>query len=321
MKRVFTLIFIVILLCTGCTTKPEDDKSKPNIVCTVFPQYDFVREIAQGRADVYMLLPPGGEAHSYEPSPEDILLLDDADLFIMIGGESEHWAMHLIEGEELKDTPTLKLYEYVNTYREEVTEGMETSGHDHKHEHTDSCNHGEEKSEFDEHIWTSPQNAIVMCNVICDKLCAIDPDNESFYRKNAAEYCKKLAKLDNDLKDVVANSESDTIIFGDRFPMRYLVEDLKLTYYAAFPGCSSKTEPSAKTIAFLSDKVKEKSLPAVLYMDYSDGRIADTIARESNAKSLRLYSCHNLSREDFEEGKTYIELMYNNLSVLKEALN
>ena len=320
MKKIFILVLCGILIfCAGCRNKTDSVENKINIVVSAFPQYDFVREIAKDKAGVTLLLPPGSEAHSYEPSPGDIINIKEADLFIAIGGESEHWVLHLLEGEELKNTPTLKLMDFVTGYAEEHTEGMDQTHNSHSHIHTQECeHHGEE--EFDEHIWTSPQNAIIMCKTICDSLCEIDPENKEFYLGNLSSYTNKLEKLCNEYKTVRENAKRDTLIFGDRFPLRYLTEYLNLKYYAAFPGCSSKTEPSAKTVVFLTEKVKEKNIPVIFYMDYSDGRIAKTVAEECKIKAMRLYSCHNLSGNDLKSGESYISLMKKNLNAIKEAL-
>lgn len=318
MKKIFILLLTLTLLLCSCTDSKLSKDDKLNIVCTVFPQYDFVRQIAGDTVNLSMLLPPGSEAHSYEPSPKDILTLKNADLCIMIGGESEHWALHLIEGEELKHVPTLALIDNAVIYEEEHIEGMETGGHTHKHD--EDCDHSGKEKEYDEHIWTSPQNAIRMCQSICASLTELYPENADYYNTNCNSYIQKLSDLSNEFEKAVSQGVRSTLIFGDRFPLRYLTEELSLDYYAAFPGCSSKTEPSAKTVAFLADKVKTDSIPIVFYMDYSDGRIAKTIAKEANAKTARLYSCHNLSPEDLENGETYISLMKKNLNLIKEAL-
>ena len=314
MKRIISLIVLLALFCTGCANYEQVQNDKLNIVCTVFPQYDFVREIAKDRVNLTMLLPLGSEAHSYEPTANNIIALNRADLFIGIGGESEHWAEHLLDGVKNENLETLYLLKSVELYDEEYTEGMEKSSHNHTHsEHT-------HLAAADEHIWTSPQNAIAMCTIIYDTLCRLDKANAHFFKKNYAEYKQKLEKLDVAFKDAVKGSARNTLVFGDRFPMRYLTEELGLEYFAVFPGCSSKTEPSAKTVAFLSDKVSSEKIPVVFYMDYSDGRHAKAIAKHSNAKAKRLYSCHNLSKKDFENGENYISLMTKNAHLLREAL-
>ncbi len=313
MKKILTVILAVvyILTLTSCKYTQEDTENKINVVCTVFPQYDFVRQIAKDKVNLTMLLPPGSEAHTYEPSPRDIISLKEADLFVAIGGESEHWAKRLLEGKELKDTPALFLMDCVNVFAEEHKDGMEHLKHEDE-------SHNEE---YDEHIWTSPQNAVLMCKSITDALIKADGKNASFYENNAREYIGNLQELANEFDVVCKSSKRHTLIFADRFPMRYLTESLSLDYYAAFPGCSSKTEPSVSTVFYLTQKVKKENIPVVLYMDYSDGRIAKTIAKECGVKTGRLYSCHSLCKSDFANGETYVSLMKKNLSLIKEALN
>ncbi len=323
MKKLAAFLMMVLLVCTqGCTPEPEFDDNKINVVCTVFPQYDFLREIAKDKINLTMLLPPGGEAHSYEPTPGDIIALNNADLFVAIGGESEHWALHLIEGEGTKDIPTLLLIDEVAKLTQEHTEGAKNTTHSHEHIHTEECmHHTKDTTEYDEHIWTSPENCVVICKRLCEMLSTIDPKNKDFYKANTSGYISRLKKLNTEYCNAVSSAARDTVVFGDRFPMRYLTEDMKLKYFAAFPGCSSKTEPSVETVIFLANKVKSQQIPVVFYMDYGDGRIAKAIANECNAKAMRLYSCHNLSQKDFENGETYLSLMYKNLNSLKEALN
>ncbi len=316
MKKIFA-IFCVLLLTfvTSCTHIQTTNNDKLNIVCTVFPQYDFARNIAKDRANISLLLPAGAEAHSYEPSPKDILTLKEADIFIMIGGESEHWAEHLLSKKDKEEITIIRLIECVTAHEEEHTEGMEESAHAHIYA-TEN-----EHKEYDEHIWTSPKNAIRMCRAICDALCLADDGNKEFYKENLLSYENELVKLTQEFEGISKDAKRKTLVFGDRFPMRYLTEDMGIDYFAAFPGCSSKTEPSAKTVAFLSDKVRTEKIPVVFYMDYSDGRIARIIANEAGAKEGRLYSCHNLSKKDFENGENYISLMTKNLKEIKEALN
>lgn len=302
-------IFLLIFFCIGlssCNSKELSDNGKPNVVCTVFPQYDFVREIAGEHVNLSMLLKPGSEAHSFEPAPKDILSIQNSDLFIMIGGESEQWAEKIIKSSK-NDTKVLRLIEKVNTLEEEITDGMES----------DEIHHGEQ----DEHIWTSPENAIVMANEICDALCSIDTENKDIYIENLKSYIKELSDLNSEFLKTVENGNRNTVVFADRFPFRYLTDSIKLKYFAAFPGCSSKTEPSAATVAFLIDKVKKEKIPAVFCVDYNEGKIAKSIESETGAKVLRMYSCHIISKSEFENGETYISLMKKNISALKEALN
>lgn len=314
MKKILTIVCALILILTSsCTHSQKTNNDKLNIVCSVFPQYDFTRNIAGEKANISLLVPPGAEAHSYEPSPKDILKLREADIFIMIGGESEHWAEHLLPNADKEKIKCIHLIDSVTAHMEEHTEGMEEVSHTHVHDN--------EHKEYDEHIWTSPKNAIKMCHAIFDALCHADAENKDFYKENLSKYEKELINLSRKFESVSKNPRRKTLVFGDRFPMRYLIEDMGIEYFAAFPGCSSKTEPSARTVAFLSDKVKEEKIPVVFYMDYSDGRTARVIANEAGAKESRLYSCHNLSKKDFEKGETYMSLMTKNLKEIKEALN
>lgn len=315
MKKFVCMVLLCSLFFAGCTRLENRDDGKLNIVCTSFPQYDFARQITKGKANITLLVPPGAEAHCYEPTSKDIISLKNADLFIMNGGDSESWAVSLIRGDELKNTPVICLMDAVDVLSEEHVHGMETEGHDHGHSES------HHKESYDEHIWTSPKNAVLMCNYICKELCLIDKANAPFYTKNNTEYTDKLNDLSDEFKFVAENSKRNTLVFGDRFPLRYLTEEYSVDYFAAFPGCSSKTEPSASTLIFLTEKVKNESIPAVIYMDYSDGRIAKTISDECGVRTLRMFSCHNLSGEDFKNGETYLSLMEKNLLSLKEALN
>ena len=303
----FLLLIFILLSCVSCGTQNSvSDTGKLNVVCTVFPQYDFVREIAGDKVNITMLLKPGSEAHSFEPSPKDIATIQNSDLFITIGGNSEEWVKKIINSSD-GSFKVLKLIDFVKTYDEEITEGME-----HEHDH---------HSSYDEHIWTSPENAVILSTEIANSLCELDEKNESFYKENLNNYTIELNKLSQELKNVKETGKRDTIIFADRFPFRYLTESVGLNYYAAFPGCSSKTEPSASTVAFLIDKIRKENIPSVFCVDYNDGKIAEVIKAETGAKVLRMYSCHTITKDEFENGETYLNLMKKNIKALKEALN
>jgi len=304
------VLLIVLSVFTGCNTEVEDN-GKINIVSTIFPQYDFARNITGDKANLKMLIPPGGETHTYEPTPQDIISIQNADVFLYIGGESDVWVDSILESVDTSKTEIVKLIDCVDTFEEEVVEGMEA------HEDDEA---GEE-AETDEHIWTAPQNAVKMVNAINSAVCKADSSNSEFYTKNAEEYINKLKELDNSFAEIVSNSERKELIFGDRFPLRYFTEAYGLKYYAAFPGCASETEPSASTIAFLSDKVKEDKIPVVLKIELSSSAVAETVAKESGAKVLTFYSCHNLSKNQFDNGEDYISMMTENLDTLKTALN
>lgn len=310
MKKAAALIIALSLLLCGCGTaqpEAETDDTKLQIVCSCFPAYDFACEIAGDRAQITLLLKPGAEVHSYEPSPKDIIRIQESDLFICNGGESEEWVESLIDD----DNNVIYMMDCVDTV-EESDEGIYSSGHD-GHEH--------EETELDEHVWTSPLNAVKIARRICDELCEVDKDGSREYIVNFEVYKTKLLDLDIRFRTTVLQAERNTLVFADRFPMRYFTLEYGLNYYAAFPGCASETEPSAKTVAFLIDHVREENIPAVLYMEFSNEKMADVICEDTGCKKLPFYSAHSVTAEQFEAGVTYLDLMEMNLDSLKEALN
>jgi zinc transport system substrate-binding protein len=256
-----------------------------------------------------MLLAPGEEAHSFEPTPRDIIKIQNCDVFVYTGGESEEWVDDILESLDHEIT-TVRLMDCVELYEEEVVEGMETD---------DDEEDGEE-AEYDEHVWTSPANAIEITKAVGDAFAKADPAYKSVYQENAEGYVRQLTELDQAFWDVVNSAKRKTLVFGDRFPLRYFVEEYGLSYYAAFPGCASETEPSAKTVAFLIDKVKEDQIPVVFHVEFSNEDMADTICEDTGAKKLQFNACHNISKEQFANGTSYLDLMWDNVEVLKEAL-
>ena len=311
MKKLLSLLLvsvIVVLSFSACTTTESTDNGKLNIVATIFPQYDFARQIVGDKANLRMLLAPAGESHTYEPSPQDIIAIEEADVFLYIGGESEEWVNGILNSVDTQKTKIVRLMDSVHTFEEETVEGME---HDEE----------ENEKEIDEHIWTSPQNAIAMVKAISEAVCEADKENAEIYRSHTEQYIGQLQTLDKNFKDVVDGAKRQELVFGDRFPLRYFTEEYHLTYYAAFPGCSAETEPSASTIAFLTDKVKKDNIPIVLKIELSNGTVAQTIAKETNTKVMTFYSCHNLSKEQFDKGETYLSMMTQNVSTLQKALN
>ena len=318
------LIFLIILclslsLCACGEAPAESGGEGLNIVCTVFPAYDFAREIAGEKANVVLLVPPGSEAHSFEPTPQDIIRIKNCDLLLCNGGESEAWLEEILEGRE-NDILTLTMMDCVETLEEETKEGMQATEHSHEehneHEHEE---HGHEE-EYDEHVWTSPVNAELIVSALCERLCEIDPENSSFYRANWKYYVAELQELDAAFRKTVENGKFDTLIFADRFPVRYFVEEYGLDYYAAFPGCADDTEPSARTVAFLIDKVREEGIPAVMFIEFSNEKMADVICEDTGCEKLLFHSCHSVSAEQLKNGVSYLELMWANVESLKEAL-
>lgn len=303
MKRLIAILLCLCLILCGCTAQPEKphDETKLQIVCTSFPAYDFAREIAGDRAELTLLIKPGSEVHSYEPTPKDMIRIQESDLFICNGGESEQWAKTLITPE----LNTIYMMDCVDTV-EESADGI--------------YNAEDGEPELDEHVWTSPLNAIKISEEICNALCKLDTDNAEAYKTNFAAYKAQLMALDREFRQVIKNSGKHTLVFADRFPMRYFALEYGLDCYAAFPGCSSETEPSAKTVAYLIDRVREDKIPAVLYMEFSNQKMADVICEDTGCKKLPFYSAHSVSAEQFEQGISYLDLMRINLNSLKEAL-
>ena len=342
-RRLFPAIAIVWTLCVavlagGCVVKPKSDSpagqeedlaeeqahsgGKLRVVTTIFPPYDFVREIAGEHVEVQMLLKPGEESHSYEPTPQDIIAIQESDLFIYTGGENDVWVEDILSSMPEESCRTLRLMDCVDTVEEEHVEGMKESP-GHTHDEDEEAEEGEDAHsvhEIDEHVWTSPVNAVLIVEEIKDLLVTADPKNSELYEQNAEAYEEELESLDREFREVVANADSSLLIFGDRFPFRYLADEYGLDYYAAFPGCAGDTEPSAATMVFLINKVKEAQVPCVLKMELSNADIADAIAEATGTKVKVLYSCHNLSAQDFENGETYLSMMSKNVETLKEVL-
>jgi zinc transport system substrate-binding protein len=315
MKRLFLCIgmvlsFMMVFACRQDGTARTDGKI--NVVTTIFPPYDFVREIAGDAVNLTMLLAPGAESHSYEPSPQDIIMIQNCDIFIYAGGESDAWVDRILESLDTGGIEIISLLDCVDVVEEEIVEGMEDEEEE---------GGGEEGPEYDEHVWTSPVNAKLITQKISGALEAADPQNAALYQKNTLAYTAKLDDLDAAFKNVVAGAKRKTIIFGDRFPFRYFADAYGLQYFAAFPGCSTETECSAATIAFLIGKTREEKIPVVFHIELSNEKIADAICEETGAKKLLLHASHNITRQDFDSGLGYVELMSRNVGNLREALN
>jgi zinc transport system substrate-binding protein len=280
---------------------------KINITATIFPPYDFVRQIAGDRVNLVMLLPPGAESHSFEPSPRDIITIQNSDFFIYGGGETDKWVDRILQSMSTEKMRILAMIDAVDAVEEEIVEGMEEEGE-------------EEGIAYDEHVWTSPRNALLIVRAISGLLCETDPANADFYRQNAAACIEALTELDAAFSDVTAGAKRNTIVFADRFPFRYFTDAYGLSYFAAFPGCSTETEPSAATVAFLINKIRAEKIPVVFHIELSNERMADTISDETGAKKLLLHSCHNITKRDFDAGRGYLDFMRQNVDNLREAL-
>ena len=314
------MILALLLLLSACGQSVEEDTNPDQltVVATVFPAYDFARAVGGDLADVQLLLPPGTESHSYEPTPADILAVQDCDLFIYLGGESDTWVETILESVELRGQ-TLRMVDCVPLLEEETVEGMESYEEGHDHDHDEAPGLGEVVG-YDEHVWTSPKNAALITRAVGDKLAELDPANADTYAANSADYAAQIEDLDREFADFFAGVEDRTMVFGDRFPLRYFAEEFGIDYYAAFPGCSTQTEPSAATIAFLTDKVREEHIPTVWYIEFSNHLVADSIAESAGVKTAMFHTCHNVSADDLAAGATYVSLMEQNLETLRENL-
>lgn len=375
--RIMSIFLIMcFMLLSGCSifstanyvpsVSSDEKDSRPLVVTTIFPYYDFVRQIAGNRVRLKMVVPAGMDSHSFEPTPADMITMQQADLMVCNGGAMEQWVEKVTASLDTENMMILTMMDYVDVLEEELVEGMEDAEHghshsDHDHEAHDDHDHeehvyeehahledeadhaeihDEEKThenlshdtfdehdghemeiEYDEHIWTSPANAMKIVEVIAEKLADISPENASYFEQNKNNYLKELKNLDDEFKGIVANGRHRMIIVADKFPLRYFAQEYGLSYRAAFSGCSTDTEPSAKTIAYLIDRIKENQLQAVFYLELSSHRTADIISEETGAKTLLFHSCHNVTRRQFDEGVTYLQLMKQNAKNLQEALS
>lgn len=311
-------------------TIAKDDKLQ--IVVTSFPQYDFARAVAKDEADISMLIKPGAEIHSYEPTPEDIQKIQNADLFVYTGGENDKWVEDILDSIDISKTKLVRLEDCVTLIEEDETVGLEgVSTHSHEHDEDLDSDHDESDHEetihehssgieYDEHVWTSPKNAVKIVEEIENVLCELDEENEEKFKENAQEYISQIDDIDSQIRDIVENSKRKTLVFGDRFPFKYFVEEYGLDYKAAFPGCSDEMEPSADTLSYLINFIKDEKIPVVLYLELSNQKVANTIAEETNTKTMCLNSIQNVSQKDFEKGVTYVSLMRENIETLKVAL-
>lgn len=303
MKRILSLLLAAALVVGlgGCAALPTNNDDRLQVVCTLFPPYDFVRQVAGEAVAVTLLLDPGQEAHTYEPTPKDIVTIQNCDLFICGGGESEAWVEDILAsiGEDVR---VLKLMDCV-TLAEDT--------HDHEdHEH-----------EADEHVWTSPKNAMSIVGHITDALCELDTAHADTFRATAADYTAQLSALDAQFQATVDTAARRHLVFADRFPFRYFADAYGLSWDAAYLGCDSHAEPSAATVTALIDRVKAEKLPVVLYIEFSNRQLADTLCEATGAAQRLFHSCHNVTADELTSGATYLSLMTDNLSVLKEALS
>lgn len=310
----FLTLLLTVSVLTACGGERENTDNKLNILCTVFPIYDWAREISADKAETTLLLSNGTDMHSFQPSAADMIKIAECDVLIYVGGESDKWIDTAVEQYKNESRVCIKLLELLGdkAHTEEHTEGMEEHG-------------GEaEEAEYDEHVWLSLKNAELFSANIAEALSEIDPDNSAAYEKNAESYVQKLKGLGSDYQNAVEASRLKTILVADRFPFRYLTEDYSLEYFAAFPGCSAETEASFKTVAFLSSKADEIGLKYILVTEAAGTRLADTVianTKEKNQEILVLDSMQSVSDSEIGNGTSYLKIMAENLDIIKKALD
>ena len=319
LKKCFTALAIVLIIATmtmvgyGCNT--QDEKTyKYNVVCTIFPAYDFTRAVIGDVEDVgvSMLLSPGAESHSYQPTIKQMYAISNSALFIYNGGESDHWVHDIVDSLSLDESRTLTMMSCIDKlYEEEITDEMTVDEEEEEEE---------DHSDYDEHVWTSPINAVKIVKGIRDSLIRLAPEHRDAFTANAAAYCERIMGVDALFRQVVADKVRNVIVFGDKFPVRYFVEEYDIEYMAAYPGCSNDAQASSKTITSLITAVRDRHIPIVFYIELSNERDADSICESTGAQKRLFHSCHNLSKADFDSGKTYVDFMTANAAVLREAL-
>ena len=342
---IFGLVLVVGLLAFLVLNREKFEQKKYSVVSTSFPGYDFARAVTKNtNISTKMLVKPGAETHTYEPTPQDIIDIKNADMFIYVGGDSDTWVEKILKDVDTKKTHVVKLVDLVSTVNEEIVEGMEDEdehdhehdhdhdhdhddhdhdhdhNHDHKHDHDghDHDDHDEEEgAEIDEHVWTSPKKAMEIVKKIAEVASEIDAAEKNKIDDNAEKYVAEIAQVDKDLHQAIDGKISE-IVVADRFPFRYFADEFGLKYAAAFSGCSEQTEASAKTISFLINKVKQDKVKKIYKIELSNGKIAETVSKDTGAEVLELHSAHNVTADDFSKGVTYVDLMKRNLLALSK---
>ena len=342
---IFGLVLVVGLLAFLVLNREKFEQKKYSVVSTSFPGCDFARAVTKNtNISTKMLVKPGAETHTYEPTPQDIIDIKNADMFIYVGGDSDTWVKKILKDVDTKKTHVVKLVDLVSTVNEEIVEGMEDEdehdhehdhdhdhdhddhdhdhdhNHDHKHDHDghDHDDHDEEEgAEIDEHVWTSPKKAMEIVKKIAEVASEIDVAEKNKIDDNAEKYVAEIAQVDKDLHQAIDGKISE-IVVADRFPFRYFADEFSLKYAAAFSGCSEQTEASAKTISFLINKVKQDKVKKIYKIELSNGKIAETVSKDTGAEVLELHSAHNVTADDFSKGVTYVDLMKRNLLALSK---
>ena len=304
------IIFVFILAIVKPVNRNRKNTDKINVVCSSFIGYDFVRAITKGtdNIEITYLLDQGVDSHSFEPTPSQLIAIQQADLFVYNGGEMENWTEQVIPTLNLSNTQLLRIMDTVTLLEHEHVDGVEKE-EEHHHELA-----------WDEHVWTSPENAVKIVQAIELELEKLDKENENIFKENSKEYIEQIEKLDNDIWKIVNNAKRKRLVFGDRMPVRYFLEEFNLIASGAFNGCSTETEPSTKIMTYLIDLVKAEDIPVILYIENGNIKVANIIAEETGAKAIQIQTLHTISSDDYNNGETYVTLMNRNLDVLKQAL-
>ena len=320
LKKVILVIILIAIILAGIIAgvvlgkkNKTSNTEKIKVTASNFASYDFLRAIIGDNDNIELtfLLGPGKDAHSYDPTAQDLITIQNSDLFIYIGGEMEKWADRVLPTLDTNNTKIICVADDIKTIDEQEIDGAEPEDEE-----------DEEEGAFDEHIWTSPDNAITMVNTLEKSMEEIDSSNSSKYKQNAENYIAKIKNVDKQIQEIVDNKKRDRLVFGDKMPMQYFINYYKLQVSAAFSGCSTETEPSSKTIAYLVNKAKEEKTPVILYIELNNGKVANTIANEvgNGCRAMQIQTLHNVSKTDFDNGETWVSLMERNLDVLKAAL-
>lgn len=313
-KKILSICLTVICVFSafsGCSSRNTAEDNRMTVVTTIFPAYDFVKQIVGDKIGVVMLLPPGVESHAYEPTPSDIIEIENADLFFYVSEHTETWVEQIISSLKNNRVETIS-----------IAEGTGIEVHGHNHEHHDHHDHEEsEECETDEHIWTNLEYSALMIDFIAEKISQKDQSNKDFYKANAEKYKSEILGLKADFENMISHSNRKEIVSGSRFAMKNFTNEFGLSFTAAFDSCVDNTEPSAGVMAKIIDKIKEDNIPVIFYEELTEPKIARAVSLETEAKMLLFHSCHNVSAEEFENGETYLSLMKQNYNNLKEALN
>ena len=319
MRKKLLIYMLAALLAfsalAGCApraaTEPGPDGGRLSVVATIFPLYDFARAVSGGLADVALLISPGAEVHSFDPTAQDIMKIQNCDVFVYVGGRNDAWVDTVLGSVDMSGKRVVRLMDAVTPVAEEIVEGMQADGHAEEDPH----------EEYDEHIWTSPENAMLMVDAIEQVMSEADSANAESYLKNATAYNAQIQGIDERIRAIVDGAAQRLIVVADRFPFRYLTERYGLDYIAAYSGCSAESDVSAGTLAYLIDKVKENGIKYIYYIEMSNRQVADAVAEQTGAEPLLLHSCQNVARDEFESGATYVSLMARNADNLEKGLN